>query len=72
MGTKDRYQTKIKGKKLRKKRYIGRLRAYKFFDYAKKKTQIEVMANLKSSIRELINKQFSNAVRKLNSSQKAK
>jgi hypothetical protein len=58
-GTADRYQTKIKGKTLKKKRYIGKIEALRFFEAANGQiSQSVVNSKMDEQIEKYLNKKW--------------
>ncbi|CAG9894056.1 hypothetical protein BOVA604_1999 [Bacteroides ovatus] len=56
MGTSDRQVTKVKGKKLKKPRYTGKVDAKRFFQKAKQTTESQVFASIEQHLIEVIKK----------------
>ncbi|MFT0318912.1 hypothetical protein ACMSEZ_05315 [Bacteroides thetaiotaomicron] len=56
MGTSDRQVTKVKGKKLKKPRYTGKVDAKRFFQKAKQATESQVFNSIEQHLIEVIKK----------------
>lgn len=56
MGTADRQVTKVKGKKLKKPRYTGKIDAKRFFQKAKQTTESQVFASIEQHLIDVIKK----------------
>lgn len=56
MGTSDRYVTKVKGKRLKKSRYTGRIDAKRFFQKAKQSTETQVFNSIEQHLIDVIKK----------------
>lgn len=56
MGTADRYVTKVKGRKLKKQRYTGKIEPKRFFQKAKAATESQVFASIEQHLIEVIKK----------------
>lgn len=56
MGTSDRQVTKVKGKKLKKARYTGKIEPKRFFQKAKQTTETQVFNSIEQHLIEVIKK----------------
>jgi hypothetical protein len=56
LGTQERYNKKIKGKPLKKERYVGKIRPYYFFKTAKEQTETQIFSSMEKMLIETIEK----------------
>ena len=59
-GTKERIQTKVNGKSLRKPRNLKRIKAYHFFEIGVNESQTEILSTMDEQLTKIIEKAWNN------------